>query len=153
MKHYLLLLSAATLAATTNANIIHHAKHITGKVVNTTGKIGGKVAQEVGHQVVEHHDEIIKVAADATMDYIVPNIPYANVAIPVVTEILDVVSKKSTWVTSYEQVAFKTGFWEKIKHHWKHNDKEDSDNVIDQHLDEKRNKKTSWSSLLIQVAP
>ena len=64
MKQYLLLLAAATLATTAEANILHHVKNkvvdvggkVGGKVKDTTVHVGGKVAQEVGHQIVEHQD-------------------------------------------------------------------------------------------------
>ena len=129
MKQYFLLLSAAALAATANANIIHHAKniggkvkdtttHLGGKVKDTTTNVGGKVAQEVGKQVVDHKDQIIDAAVDATVDIIVPNIPYSNVVVPIGKEIVEVINKKAIWVTTYSQVAFKTGPWKKFKKHF-----------------------------------
>ncbi len=116
MKHYLVLLSAAALA---NASLFHHVKHVAGKVANTTAHVTGKVAdasahagskaaQEVARQAAAHKDQLVEVAKDVAVDYVIPNVPGGQIAIEVTSDVLEAINKQATWVTAFSQFALKS---------------------------------------------
>jgi hypothetical protein len=52
-------------------------------------KVVGKVAHEVGHQIVEHQDVIIGKVADIVIDVVAPNVPFVNVVVSVAKMIIE----------------------------------------------------------------